>query len=123
MPLKLIKEVNAASPLSDEAQLGRSFFEYRTDEDLGNVFQNTVDFFFFLSYVICVIFIAVSGLKFITSAGDKGKLDSAKDSLKYSIIALAGLVLFNLILTYLIQIFGGGTSTIFTPEPLDQTNP
>jgi len=121
MPLKLIKQVNAAT--LDETELGRTFFEYRTDEDLGNVFQNTVDFFFFLSYFICVVFIAVSGVKFITSAGDKGKLDSAKSSLKYSVIALSGLILFNLIITFLIQIFGGGSTSIIPTLPLNQTNP
>lgn len=106
-----------------EYSLGQRLFNYRNQENLGNVFQGTVNFFFILAYVISIIFIAVSGVKFMTSAGDKSKLETAKNSLKYSSLAFILIFLIGNLINYTISMFGGGPSYIVPFSNLFLTTP
>jgi len=116
--------IAAATPVKlYEYSLGQKFFDYRNSENLGDVFQGTVNFLFILAYTLSVIFIAVSGVKFMSSAGDKTKLETAKNSLTYSVLALILIFALTLLLNYIIDMFGGGPSYIVPFSSLFLTTP
>ena len=50
--------------------------------------QNIIDFLIPLSGSIAVIFLIWAGIKYITAAGDKEKIESAKHTLTYALIGL-----------------------------------
>lgn len=53
--------------------------------------------------VIAVIMIIVSGLKYITSAGDSSKISSAKDALLYALIGLAVVAIAQTLVRFVIR--------------------
>ena len=106
-----------------EYSLGKTFFNFRNQENMGNAFQGTVNFLFYLAFTISIVFIAVSGVKFMSSAGDKSKLETATSSLKYSVLALVLVFLLGQLINYTISIFSGGPSYILPFSSLFLTNP
>jgi hypothetical protein len=106
-----------------ERELGKSLLNYGTSENLIDATNSFISFFWDIAIVLIIVFIVVSGLKFITSSGDKVKAEEAKQSLKYSFIALIILILLQLIvLDYFIDLFGGGKTGIIKKPSLTETS-
>lgn len=110
-----------------ERTIGNTLLDYGVGLNLFNALNSTAALLFSIAVALTLTFIAVSGVRFITAEGDKAKKETAKNSLLYSLFALAIIFLFNLIITYMIQLFGGGptevkeyptlTSTFLPPTP------
>jgi len=115
----LFKTVLAAST-DFEKKLGDNFFKFGSGLELKDVIQNTVNFLFNLAYFFSIVFLVFSGVLFITSSGDKSKVETAKNSLKSAVIGLILLITFNLLVNFLVDIFGGSPNYIDTLPVLIQ---
>jgi len=105
-----------------EQQLGEKVLNYGSGNNLVDAINSTISFFWNIAIVLVIVYLAVSGVKFLTSAGDKAKVESATNAIKYSIIALLILLFLNLVVyTFIPAIFGGGSSNINNYGNLDQT--
>lgn len=105
-----------------EKDVGKKVIEFGSDLNIFDAINKTIGFLFDVAIALTITFIAVSGVKFILSIGDKAKVESAKNSLTYSLIALAIIILINLVITYTLQLFGTGrVETIVTGVTLTQT--
>ena len=64
-------------------------------EDTGvtNTIQGIIKIISYIAGIIAIIMIIVSGLRFITSGGDSGKVASARNSLIYALIGIVVVVL------------------------------
>jgi heme/copper-type cytochrome/quinol oxidase subunit 2 len=126
-----ISASNSASPAPTssatvilEKELGEKLLNYGTQSNLIDATNSTIEFFWNIAIVVVIVFIVVSGLKFITSIGDKAKVQEAKDSLKYSIIALLILATLNFVVfTFFKDFFGGGKNAIGEKPVLRETTP
>ena len=56
--------------------------------DANELFLNAINFAIAISSIVCVIFIIIGGVNYMTSAGDSSKLQKAKNTLTYAIIGL-----------------------------------
>ena len=54
----------------------------------NDLFVNAINFAIAISSIVCVIFIIIGGVNYMTSAGDSSKLQKAKNTLTYAIIGL-----------------------------------
>jgi len=107
-----------------EKQLGEKLLNFGTESNLIDATNSTIVFFWNITIVLIIVFIVVSGIKFITSTGDKAKVEEAKNSLKYSLIALIILVVMNyVIFTLFKELFGGSSSAIGSKPVLQRTTP
>ncbi len=81
------------------------------------VFQTGIDLLFYLAAFLAVVMVVISGIQWITSGGDPGKIASAKRRLLYSIIGLIVVAGAFLILNVLTGILGKNPTQILTPTP------
>ncbi len=79
------------------------------------VIQNVINAFTALAGVVALFLIVYSGIKFVTSGGDKEKLESAKKTLTFAIIGLIFIITSFLILKVIGDLTGVGFKTITTP--------
>jgi hypothetical protein len=61
--------------------------------DAGTVVHNGLDIMFYLLGAIAVIIIIVSGIMYVTSAGNSANVTRAKNALTYSIVGLIVVIL------------------------------
>jgi len=54
----------------------------------GGVVNTVINVMLFIVGILCVIMIIFAGIRYVTSAGDKGKVDTAKNTIVYSIVGL-----------------------------------
>ena len=54
----------------------------------GGIVNTIVNVFLFLVGLLCVIMIIFGGFRYVTSSGDKQKVDSAKNTILYAIVGL-----------------------------------
>lgn len=107
-----------------EKQLGEKLLNFGTGSNLIDATNSTIVFFWNIAIVLIIVFIVVSGIKFITSTGDKAKVEEAKNSLKYSLIALAILLVMNyVIFTLFDEFFGGSRNAVGSKPILQKTSP
>lgn len=76
------------------------------------VLQNVINAALVLSAVVAVILIIYSGFQYVTSSGDKEKVDGARKRLTYAIIGLIFIILSYTILTIFSQLTGVGTNQL-----------
>lgn len=69
--------------------------------------QLGIEFIFILGVVLTVVFVIISGIQWITSAGDKEKVQKARARLTYSIIGLLVIVSAFFIISVVISLLGG----------------
>lgn len=55
---------------------------------IGVVFQNVIAFLLILAGAVAVIFVILSGVKFLTSGGDPKQVEGARHTMTYAIIGL-----------------------------------
>ena len=74
-------------PIGD--QIGDTF-KYGTQENsLGQLIGNAVNVLIILAFFLFLIYFLIGGLNWISSAGDKSKLEGARDTLTNAVIGLA----------------------------------
>lgn len=66
--------------------------------NLGNLMGDIIQIMIAVGGILCIIFIILGGLKFVTSGGDEKKLASAKGTLTYAIVGLIVIILAFVIL-------------------------
>lgn len=70
------------------------------------LFQNVVPAAIFFAGAVAIIFIIISGIKFITSNGDPKQIEGARHTLTYAIAGLV-LILFSFLIISLIAFITG----------------
>ena len=87
--------------------------------DLGQsgskVFQTGLDLLFYLAAFLAVVMVVISGIQWIASGGDPGRIAGARKRLLYSIIGLLVVASAFLILNVLTGILGKNPTDILTP--------
>lgn len=77
------------------------------------VFQNIVYAAFIFAGIAALIFIIISGIKFLTSGGDPKQVEGARNTMTYAIIGLVVILLSFAILNFISDITGVQCIKIF----------
>jgi hypothetical protein len=88
---------------------------------LQNIVQLSLQWLFLIAAILTVIFIMYSGVQWITSQGDPGKIASAKARLLYSIIGLIVVSGAYFLVRLIITIAGGDPGYFFDFSNLGST--
>jgi len=96
----------ALDPLADACQNdpGAEVCQHQ-DEDAGNLISVLVNVLLFLVGTLSVIMIIVSGIWYVTSTGDAGKVTRAKNTLMYSVIGLVIAFIAFAVVNWVLDIF------------------
>ncbi|HUC20197.1 MAG TPA: hypothetical protein VMR98_01740 [Candidatus Polarisedimenticolaceae bacterium] len=73
----------------------------------GSFLQQAANVFLFAAGIVALIFLIIGGVRYITSTGDAGRIQSAKDTMLYAIIGLIVTVLAVPIAGFVIKAAGG----------------
>lgn len=90
--------------------------------DLGNFIRNSITILFILAVIIAVFFLIYGGIRWISSGGDKARLESARNIIVAAIIGLILVFLTYFILNIILQLFGLPVATSLNIPTLNQTN-
>lgn len=87
--------------------------------DAGSVISSLISFFIIISFITAFFFLLQGAFQWITSGGDEGKVEAARNRITQAIIGLVIVVavwaLFGLVQDFLgIQIFGGAGNPLPT---------
>ena len=85
--------------------------KYNSPEGIGTLATDIVWILTGVAFSICIFIIVISGIKFVTSAGDQKKLASATSTLTYAIIGLVVTIL-AFVIVRLVQYFIGSSVAI-----------
>ena len=80
-------------------------------DSLPNIVGTVINTMLFIVGVLAVIMIIYSGIRYITAHGDKGQVESAKNTLIYSIVGLVVAIVAYAIVNWVIGLFDGGGSS------------
>jgi hypothetical protein len=58
------------------------------NSDMNGIIQTVINIMLFIVGILSVIMIIFGGIRYVTSTGDKGKVDSAKNTILYAIVGL-----------------------------------
>lgn len=87
-----------------------------TGEDLGPLIGAAVTFILILAVIIALFFLIFGGIRWITSGGDKGKVESARGTIIAAIIGLVIAFLAFFILQVALGLFGLSLSNLELPS-------
>ena len=76
------------------------------DPSLGNVLTQAINFILIIAVVLALVFLIWGGIKWITSGGDKAKVEGARNTIIAAIIGLIIAFLAFFILNVVAGIFG-----------------
>lgn len=79
------------------------------------VLSNVINAGLALSGVVAIFLIVYSGFQYVTSGGDKEKLDNARKRLTYAILGLVFITLSFLVVTFIAQFTGLNVTQLTTP--------
>lgn len=57
-------------------------------KDINNIIHTVINTMLFIVGILAVVMIIFAGIRYVTAAGDKGKVDTAKNTIIYSIVGL-----------------------------------
>ena len=80
-------------------------------DSLPNIVGTVINTMLFIVGVLAVAMIIYSGIRYITAHGDKGQVESAKNTLIYSIVGLVVAIVAYAIVNWVIGLFDGGGSS------------
>lgn len=81
-----------------------------TGDDLPGIASKVVNVMLFIVGILAVIMIIFSGIRYITAHGDKGQIESAKNTLIYSIVGLVVAIIAYAIVSWVTGLFSSGSS-------------
>lgn len=70
------------------------------------IFQNIIDAFIVFGGAVAVLYLVLSGIKFITSGGDQIKVAEAKKSMTFAVVGLLIVLLAFFVIKVLTKILG-----------------
>ena len=73
--------------------------------DLPSIAKTVVNTMLFIVGILAVIMIIFSGIRYITAHGDKGQVESAKNTLIYSIVGLVIAIIAYALVTWVTGLF------------------
>jgi len=85
------------------------------------VISNVINAAIVLSAVVAVFLIVYSGFQYVTSSGDKEKVDNARKRLTYAIIGLVFIFLSFFIIKFISQFTGVGVNQLASPPGANLT--
>lgn len=85
--------------------------------DEQTLVTNTIGWIIGVAGIVAAIFVVIGGISYITSAGDAGKLQKAKNTILYACIGLVIVGLSQLIVSFVSGIIRDSTSAPAAPEP------
>ncbi len=109
-------KVHAAAEF--EKSIGSKIIDYGSTNNLFDAMDSTANLLFNIGIALTLTFLVVSGVKFLTSTGDKTKVESAKNSFYYSLLALIILFLINISIKFIYQLFGAGRVETIVSNPV-----
>ncbi|HOX96395.1 MAG TPA: hypothetical protein PLI45_03355 [Candidatus Woesebacteria bacterium] len=114
--INLIKPVFADEVVDIGGEVSKNnFFGYTC---IWNLVSNAVNVVFILSAIIVFVLLVVSGVTWITSGGDKAKLESAQKLITNALIGLAIIAASWAIYTLVLEFLGIDISKICTDNPV-----
>ena len=86
----------------------------------GNTFGKVIEILLILAIVIALVFLVLGGIRWISSGGDKGKIDSARGTITAAIIGLViALLAYFIVNTVFYFTTGGNLGNLAVPTLLD----
>ncbi len=115
--IKLIPSVFAADQVVD---IGRevskdNFFGYSC---IGNLIGNTISVAFIIAAIATFAFLVIGGINWLTSGGDKGKVETAQKMISNALIGLAIVAASYAIYNLVLDFFGIDLSQLCTDNPV-----
>lgn len=87
-------------------------------ECAGVLLQNVVNIAAEFGVAVAIIFLVWGGIKFVTSGGDKGKIEEGRQTMVYAIIGLLVIIFSFAIIRLIAALMGFSTVPIFNlPGP------
>jgi hypothetical protein len=74
-----------------------------TEPKVGSVLANVLNIISVVAGIIAVVMIIISGVKFITSQGDAGKVASARSTVIYAVIGLVIVVISQALVFFIVD--------------------
>lgn len=91
--------------------------------DINTIFRFSVELLVVAGIVAALIYLLLAGIRWITSGGDKEKVEGARKGITYSIIGLVIILISFLIINLIGQIFGVGNLQMFGVTRNEQHRP
>ena len=114
--INLIPQVLADEVVDIGGQVSKNnFFGYTC---VWNLISNAVNFVFIISAILDFVLLVVAGVNWITSGGDKTKLETAQKLITNALIGLAIIAASWAIYTLVLDFFGIDLSKICTKNPI-----
>jgi hypothetical protein len=85
-------------------------------DKIGTIVQGVVTILLIIAVVISMFYLVFGGIKWVTSGGDKQKVESARNHIIAAIVGLVIAFLAYFILTVILSIFGLSISNIKLPK-------
>lgn len=88
-----------------------------TAGDFGGIIGTAIVVIFIIAVIIALIWLVIGGIKWITSSGDSGKVEAARNQIIAAVIGLVVVFLSFFILNFVLTVFGieGGITGITIP--------
>jgi uncharacterized protein YacL len=86
-----------------------------TGANIGTTIQNVVTFLIVLAVIIALIYLLYGGIKWVTSAGDKEKVESARNHITAAIVGLIIVFLAVFIISIVLALFGLALTNLAFP--------
>ena len=97
---------NASAGAVEEIQKGTGQVSSASSgADLPSIAKTVVNTMLFIVGILAVIMIIFSGIRYITAHGDKGQVESAKNTLIYSIVGLVIAIIAYALVTWVTGLF------------------
>lgn len=113
--INIISPIYAADQVVDIGQEVTGFFGYTC---IGSLVSNAVSVAFILSSIAFFILLVVGGIEWLTSGGDKAKVQEAQKRISNAVIGLAIVAASWAIFTLALEFFGIDLSQLCTDNPL-----
>lgn len=115
--IKLISSVFAADQIVNigEQVTQDNFFGYTC---IGNLISNIVSVAFIVAAIATFVYLVLGGLNWLTSSGDKVKIESAQKMISNALIGLAIVAASWAIYTLVLDFFGIDLSALCTENPI-----
>ena len=98
---------NASASAVEEIQKGTGQVSSASSgADLPSIAKTVVNTMLFIVGILAVIMIIFAGIRYITAHGDKGQVESAKNTLIYSIVGLVIAIIAYALVTWVTGLFG-----------------
>ncbi len=77
------------------------------DASVQNIIQTVIDVFSIIVGAVSVIMIIIGGLRYITSSGDSGNVQAAKNTILYAIVGLVIVIFAQTIVRFVVDRISG----------------